>query len=545
LNDVVLHNEQRVGVPMMEGPPVTQVWYADDGCLMSLNTQGMRAMLDICSIEFESRGLYFNAAPTKSAIVRMLPWDQRIRASVKQKYKLDGTKYELQHQDLPYVSQYKHLGVVVHNGGAVMQRSAQQKRLHPVVATIIRSAASSNLTQYELLFTAIIYRTYWLPKVTYEIGLIWEEPSQQLIHMESVVLRMLFRSPNTPLVVLRSIIGLPTWQTRVDLDRLRVLMRLLSTPAQSQVRQQLCVELATYDALTTAGVEKNGWSKRLWWHRTLELLKTLDAVCDDTFRSNNSTCPVSWVAWARQHTQQYQHKVNVTPQLMLTGKLALLRIEQLRQLWEVQRCSKSLQEVQELIIGPNMAPYVVEKRTKAAHYRTLLRGGRRVLFGYRHYHVDRCVWCGCMNAFTVPHLLRDCLIWSALRQNVWQKAHTIAVEAGVMDPNENIDSENWYRLMCGAAVPTSFINLNLDTNTHFARGPASATHHLKQHLTLYQQLLTETGVLLCTITDETIKLLSTGSRNWEYTLSTKQSRVPVNHRTREMRALVATTQAQS
>jgi len=348
--------------------------------------------------------------------------------------------------------------------------------------------------------------------------------------MESVVLRMALQAPNTPLVALRSILGIPTLQTRFDCDRVRLLLSIINTPQGSYVRQQLCDELELYDGIVVAeGDERLPAASGLWWHRTLQVL----AVMDVAAAGDQSALPAgggSWVDWARLVAAQWAGELRVSKETAAASRVAMLRVEARRRAREIQRCVASLGEVSELVDTPNLAPFVVDPKRDVTQLRIQLRGGRRTLFGHRHFHLDRCPWCTEQGMFTVPHLVRDCVIWEEERLEAWEKARAVAVAAGVdVAPHVAVLRHYWYHFTCGAAVPGEFLDLDLDRPTHFARGTAPATRHLRLALPVYQRMLGITGVFLRVLVSKTRELLEAGNPAWGYTPEVNARRVAADN----------------
>jgi len=546
LHNATLPPDVRIGIPMLDGTALSSVWFADDGQLLALDHAGMTELLRVCGDDFGEQSFVFNPAPTKSASQRHLPWDKARRAAAKRV--CDALPaYELQGKALPSVAGYKHLGVYTSSGGARAAVKMQLERLAPIAAMVIRQAATVPLHQRSVLYRHRLYVTYWLPKFMYGISLWATAPPQLVEDTESVVLRMSMASPNTPLVALRSVVGLPTLQTRFDLDRLRMFLGFVATPARSYVRQQLCVELALWTRLRSGGGEHRVWARRLWWERTMQLLRRMDAATTPALRAQHPRIPESWVAWARMVAESWEVEFNISSEIRLAYKAVLLEVEACRRRWELQRSAASLGEVRDLLDTPNVAPFVVDTRRDLVALRVQLRGGRRVLFGYRHFHLDRCPWCGLVGEFTVPHLVRDCHEWEATRVVTWERAAAIAAAAGVQMLPGTVEQhrQQWYRLTCGAAVGGDFIGLDLDRPTHFARGNVPATRHLRVALPVYERLLVVTGAFLRELVVRTRERLEAGDEMWGYTPEANAPRVTIHHAAREVAEMDAIGDSES
>ena len=530
LQSAVLESGVPVGLPMLDGTQLTCVWFADDGRLLATSQAGMQLLLDVCDEGIGGMGYRFNLAPTKTAAQR-LPAASGPRGAATPSYTLQG-------KAVPWVQSYKHVGIWTHSAGPAAAAKAQIGKLAPIVATVVRQAVTAPLRQRPLLYVTRLYTTFWLPQVTYAVGL-WATTAPQLVEdMESVVLRATMAAANTPLVVLRSVLGLPCLQTRLDMDRIRVLLSFLTTSARSHVRQQLCTELRVYDECVAAG--RHAVARGLWWARTLQVLEHMDSTMTQQFQQRHPLCPPSWLAWVRERAQQWDAPAVNYSDVSHLCRLVLLEVEGGRRRWELQRCHASLGEVADLLDSPNMAPFVVDPNREASLLRVQLRGGRRVLFGWRHFHLYRCPWCTEAGCFTVPHLLRDCRVWDEARIRVWERARAVAVREGVkVAAGVETHRHLWYRFMCGAAVPHSFLGLHLDRETHFARGEVSASKHLRTGLRVYLSMLGEVGEFLREVVDRTRERLATPDPAWEYTPEANARRIPIRHAEREAAAAAA------
>ena len=391
-----------------------------------------------------------------------------------------------------------------------------------------------------------LYTTYWLPQVTYAVGLLWDTPPASFISNETIILRIAMSTPHHPVVVLRSIAGLPTPHTRFDLDRLRVLCRLLNSPPTSPVRQQLCVEVVRYHQSQQAAHQR-----RLWWHGTHTLLSTLDGVCDADFWRSHTVLPAditppSFLAWATANALAYTHATIRVNAVHSALRDAMLVLEGHRRGRELERCAASLDEGRDLLDTPNMAPFLADTRTEATACRVQLYGGRRTLFGYDHFHVARCPWCGLDGQFTVPHLLRDCPSSEHERLSLWTMAKDVLVTAGLCDEHNVCDHrQEWYRLMCGASVPHTFVHLHLDAPTHFARPDhAPATRHLRRHMAAYRRVLHLTGQYLQLVVAGTFLRLETAREDLPRGVPHTRRVRRVNHHRREREAAVLDHQPQ-
>ena len=136
-----------------------------------------------------------------------------------------------------------------------------------------------------------------------------------------------------------------------------------------------------------------------------------------------------------------------------------------------------------------------------------------MLFDYRLRNVAECPWCRTPGGFTIPHLVRDCAQWEALRVATWERAKAMLHEGdqdltGGFPVTER--RQEWYRVTMGVSVPDTFIKLGLDTPSHFAR---PLGHRATRHLRLaardspYRRVLAHTGALLVKMVKDTEALL--------------------------------------
>lgn len=192
-------------------------------------------------------------------------------------------------------------------------------------------------------------------------------------------------------------------------------------------------------------------------------------------------------------------------------KWAMLRLEDRRRRWELQRCVASLGEVHDLLDTPDTPPFVWLPRGDTFHCLVALRGGVRTLFGHEYRHTEVCVWCGLQGGFTVPHLVRDCPHWETERRLTLLDIQNDLGKAGVKytaDCDSPCNRQLWYRFLCGASVPNSFVNLHLDAATHFARGSRAAqSAAMKPTLTHYRHAMRTAGkFMLVLVGATTLKL---------------------------------------
>ena len=97
-----------------------------------------------------------------------------------------------------------------------------------------------------------------------------------------------------------------------------------------------------------------------------------------------------------------------------------------------------------------------------------------------------------------------------------------AVEYGVCPQVHDVLTQRhqWYRFTCGASIPATLLQLDLERATHFARGDgAPATRHMRLNLSVYRQLLGMTDKFLLFVHATTMEVLSQEAHTNFHTVS--------------------------
>lgn len=290
-----------------------------------------------------------------------------------------------------------------------------------------------------------------------------------------------------PDVVLRSLYGVPTVQTELDLYRLRFLELLLSGRNQA-CHRQLCEEYVVW--ARERDPRFKGW---LWWDDTHALLQQLQRYMPAYL---NLPTAVSQLLQDKQTLSQSR----VATETWEAVWEALLRLEQHRRRKDIAEHT-SLHDMADILDTPNIAPFVFcDTRSKATTLRITARGGVLAWFGHVCRNLPVCPLCMSAGQFHVKHLVVECPALSACREAAWREAHRILVTCTVrtarFDPAT--DQQNWYRLTLGAAVPDSFARMGLMRETHFASESLSASlsTRVKRNVQAYRQVLKVTGYVL-------------------------------------------------
>lgn len=480
-----------------------QKWFADDGMICGHAMRTVQPLLDVCGTVTPRLGMVFNVGIAKTAAVRFLPTSKQRRRAVRQSLLREPEVLYIGGQLVPYHPSYKYLGVWTHGDGHRASVREHVQHMRPVCATIVRQATTSTLRSVMLFTGLATYLSHWKPRLTYALGYYAATVGLEVQRVEEVVLKVLCGAPNMPICVLRSILGIPSFHCILQQQQLGLLWRVLLSPPGDMQR------LVLAEMVRLCGLKD---APTLWWYRVWDTLVDLDMAVARGGADARGVVggPALWTAAVADLARRPLEDVSdAVARLQRHWKRVLLVVESQRRALEVQRCEASLADVQELLLTPSFAPFIVEKRSKACQLRVLLRGGVRTLFPVRFLHVAVCPWCECEGGFTVSHLLRDCEVLEAERMQCWQQALAFGVQSGVMAAGDVAEERHsWYLLMVGAAVPHAFCHLHLDAETHWARKDGtSATGHLRRRYDVYTTLLRKTGAFLVSVVAKTLQRL--------------------------------------
>ncbi len=483
-------------------------WFADDGTVWGTGDVNVQPLLDACAEEASGIGMIFNVGPAKTAAVCLRPTGKYQRTRVNRQLQQFPLQLHLGDDSVPFTLAYKYLGVWVHSNGYFASVKYHVQQLQSVCGTILRQALTCGLRSISLHHGLSLYLQFWKPRLSYCLGFYAATVDLRLQHVEEVVLKVMCAAPNMPVCVLRSIAGVPSFHCVLQQAQLGLLWRVLLSPPGDIQRHILGEMVRLCD---------NKQAKTLWWYRVTATLRDMDCMCAAGSAVDAHGVQGGGASWyssvhalALRPSDDIVRDVNALCKLY---KRVLLAAEQQRRDMEIQRCA-SLREVEELLVSPNFAPFIVEGRTKACQLRVMLRGGVRQLFDARFRHVDVCPWCRQDGGFTVAHILRDCPNLEQERMQCWQLALQYGVQQGVMTMHDITQQRHhWYLLTVGAAVPHTFCHMHLDNDTHWARGDGkSATKHLRQHRDTYITLLARTGSFLVSVVHQTAEQLAAESQ---------------------------------
>lgn len=502
---------------------VSSIWFADDGTMFGPTQTSAQAVLSGAVAALKAKLYSVGVAPTKTAICLHLPYDKTARARVRryhgaipesQRDQADPhaplyTKHfvRVDNRDVPFVKSYKYLGVSVHHHGATAALALAQNRLKQLAIGVYAAVASSGVRKQPLWQGVNVYKLYYFPKVTYAWASVYTQVPAALHTLESRVLKAITGLSHHPDVVMRSVLGLPSLETRLSLRCCDLLLSLLRQPPNCQMRLVLAAEVSTYTTEGNASV-----ASRSWWHGVRGFLLALSAVGARLLVVSPHTGQNEAVDWydaallcASQAGPWDALRWQLHDAFVSQYREAHEMLELALQSKQLDVCAKSTAEVRELSTGLSSAPFVIEPRTAACTWRLRLRGGVLGAFGYklRASMVPHCLLCGQAGHWAIPHIVRDCPAMEAARVDVWTKALHFGVAAHVMtDQPVQSQRQNWYLLTVGAVVPEAFCKVGTSAPTHFNRPEgATATRRHGKVKGVYLKLLRITGELLCGILD--------------------------------------------
>ena len=481
--------------------PLTFIFFCDDGTILTTNVKAMQALLDIATDGLGELRLRVNVKPTKSVVQEYRPVNR------------DGTygpalppePLVLAGQQLPFTDWYRYLGVYDAELGRAASGRLHLRSLTAKTFAIMTRVLSSKVRLLPMVYGLSVHLTRWWTTVSYGLWLLLDNEPSCLAKLEKQLLARVVGTSSIPCLAIKLLLGIPSMRTRIRLDMLRHILTLAALPPDSQLRVQACVELRKWAGATEA------CRKRLWMSPALALLEDLVRVSQGP-ADREVVDVIGGMRTALSNRVQYTVKPD-TPHAL---KQALLRVEAETRRAAIQKHS-SLVEVVELLDTPNFAPYIADLRTPASFVRTLARGGVMGWFGFderrrpsAHFMCPHCRTA----EFTVFHLVQDCPAFQDLRHDTYTKVLVVltaakvasAVYSGAGDENARL----WALLALGAAVPNSFVELALDSPTHFGRVKRTETFtgHLRMHLHLLRVVWRITGELLMHIDAKTRTILT-------------------------------------
>ena len=110
----------------------------------------------------------------------------------------------------------------------------------------------------------------------------------------------------------------------------------------------------------------------------------------------------------------------------------------------------------------------------------------------------------------MEHLVRDCPVFEGERVLLYDVVHEQLAKLDLMpatskyNPGDAGNGNHWYFFCVGASVPDSFVDMQLETPTHFAR-PADTrfSGHIRKHWGVYRSALAAMSPLLLSIDSRT------------------------------------------
>ena len=485
--------------------PITSYWYADDGSLWARSANGLHDLLLSASEHALLIGADYNNGPQKTAIMVRLALKRSAAARDRKSLASHPPAFLISHKPISTVDYYRHLGMWVHRSGHAATVKLHVQKLMPKIAGVYRQASTAGLREVSLFHALVVYLSVWRPSVTYALVMYAQAVPLAIQRMEERVMRLMFTGvANMPLVVMRSILGLSSWHATLQLQQLWWLFDRLQHPAGTPERNLLT-------RLVTTWLQYK--HPALWWHWITPTLLDMDRAIPASVDAAGT--PGGPVLWSNLLTMAAMGDPSVSVDSVSTAKRyykqVLLAVEATRQCLELDCVAASVGEVRDLVTGQSFHPFIAAPRCPAVQWMVLLRGGVRVAFGYQYFHTAVCPMCSTPGLFTVRHLVQDCGHFASARETAWAQARTIAVDRGIMTPGQPLHANTylWYRLTVGASVPSSFLALDLDAPTHWARPTGSrATRHVRRNLSVYVALLRVLGAFLCVVCDSTARRLA-------------------------------------
>ena len=345
--------------------------------------------------------------------------------------------------------------------------------------------------------------------MTYRLHLLTSNAARDLKPVavwEIRLLKAIIGDSHLPNAVVRSVLGVPTPQTKNDLARLSEFMGLMATPVGEIVRGTLADSAAHLNSLPANAHARRG---RLFLGGIYKLMDSMmahptasDSFCDEVDQLMEAAAlpdlkyspPMGFVSECRR---------------------VILAIENDRR-QEALAALSSVAGVVDLLDSPNAMPFLAEPRSVGNQLRVRCMGDVRVLFGYEAgKDVSACphVACQKQGGFSVRHLVSECSVLSEVRARVWVAALRCLAEADVMGADlllmaeggaseqdkSNADGrllEAWYRLTMGASVEDSIVRLGLSRETHLARDKSQNPPRTPMQTAVYTHVLSITAELL-------------------------------------------------
>jgi hypothetical protein len=477
------------------------VAYADDVFLTADELAKLEAMIAELEAQLSARRWALNVAPTKTAAI----WLSGRRPTATEQRRL---KYQQKH--IPWVDSYKHLGITI-TSAALGYTGAQRERtrtLAQCMARATRAMVESTAARHSIFHSVSAMQTYHTPAITWGMAFTWvtAPPAQMAKHRHLQLRIILGVGCGYPNVALRVIAGVPSLDTVLEREQLRVFLRMMQQPQGCPIRRALAHEARVYFATVGKAVDKADVAGRcaagvvphMSIHGIMRLMQLFDAARPNVEYKEPFTPVDGWAAWARTMVSDpyRDNTFDLVPPTLVLAQRMLYHMENARRHLELRRLP-SLADTAELLDTPSLLPCVTERRTAANRIRVQALGGVLQLFGREWRRLEYCPLCT-EGPWSVPHLFRDCMQTETQRRQAWSEAFNVAKASGIMEMHSVTDNRQlWYKLMMGASVPDDFVRLQLDAPTHFARGEEQpATRHLRNALPQYRHILRITGAYL-------------------------------------------------
>ena len=504
----------RPAVPLVGGVPLHALAYADDVRLFNAYVPLLQhAFVDFAG-SLSSNNLRIAVGPAKTA--RLLPWQQRASGRRGD----EGCVVTVDGEVVPVVKQYKYLGVVAHEGGAVESASQQAKMLVQRLCVVLAGLRGSGIVDAPFAVSWLLYVSRVQPVFTYGIG-VWGLYANlhRLSMMNTGAQRLVLGCGwNMPAVVVTAVLHAPSLEALTLKGALHLVLRILGLPLGNMYRAHLAGMCAALQR------DPRGY-KGSWWARFRARLDALDSIISNPTIRPECPCPYEPLP--------FKYLVRIEEALLappapddLDAQVAAGR--ELREMkkalpyalswldWEATQAyaatKVTLAATWELLQDRSIdgrAPYLSGRRSLHHLLRTQLRGGTYQLLGHEHWDVE-CPWCY-RAAVSVPHLLRDCSFWRPARDATHREVLAAAISVGSMSPGQRIASDFpesahlWYRLLVGASVPQTFALLDVFSGVMMGarQRQQPAPRRRPESLSHYLHLMEVSGPFISTVLQST------------------------------------------
>ena len=499
------------GYPIAAGHVFTNISFADDIDLVACNSASAQSSVNVVAKWMDEHHMRLNLKPGKSEVVMMGPVSRQ------------STLF-LDEAAMRFVFEYKLLGRMISSSGPLQSfRLMLSKVTNSAKAAFARGSASG-LRDARVSQGRVYVLTRIRVGATYGIG-IWgvDAPSSYTHAIRETSLHLLdrkacaavLRMDRAPWPVVQNLLGVVALPMEYVKAVLRILFNVLSRPRGHHLRLVL---------------HRGYYVKDAWWWAARKILVELDNLetrqpqPSDVVSSVYQKSGVQWLATVEKVIQQREPSAQAEQDAVSTLKSKSVRmvewldwslLQQAIPQYSSLAATRDLLEDESVTLGTLY--FLRLARTRANVYRCHLRGGTLCLFSYEHYR-KKCPFCK-SEIMTVPHLLMECPDQEQRRRRreLQVELRRIAstgeggwtlmdVDAPLQEPcvddsgtalpwtNEQRSvAVNWYRLIVGASVPSSFLHTSLFTIRDRSQLPRGDCAERDAHQRIYSTLLDVSG----------------------------------------------------